>query len=116
MSGASNDLDLRGVAIGAISIFVMIVLSCIAAWFAWQAWKPDGAGDGPDRPGNLETAGPRLEPAPRLDREAYFAEKNRELHAWQWVDRKAGIARIPIEDAMDILVRQHQSAPPEDKR
>ncbi len=116
MSGTSNDIDLRGVAIGAIAILVMIVLSCIAARFAWQAWRPDGAGDGPDRPGTVEVAGPRLEAAPRMDRQAYFDEKNRALHSWQWVDRQAGIARIPIEDAMDLLVRQRQAAAPEGKR
>lgn len=106
MNGQPNDLDLRGVAIAAGSIVVMIVLSCIAAWFAWHAWRPDGAGDGPDRPGTVDVAGARLEPAPRMDRQTYFDEKNRELHRWQWIDRNAGIARIPIEDAMDILVRQ----------
>lgn len=109
MSGTRNDLDLRGLAIGAIAIFVMIVLSCVAAWFAWHAWKPADAGDGPDTRGDVPVAGARLEPAPRQDRNAYFAEKNRELHSWQWVDRQAGVARIPIEDAMDMLVRQRQA-------
>lgn len=108
MSAKSNDLDVRGVAIGAVAIVVMIVLSCISAWFAWHAWRPDGAGDGPDRPGNVDLAGARLEAAPRMDREAYFKEKDRALHSWQWVDRKAGIARIPIEDAMQIMARQQE--------
>lgn len=108
MSEPANDLDLQGVAIGAGVILVMIVLSCIAAWFAWHAWRPAGAGDGPDRPGNVDVAGARLEAAPRLDREAYVKEKDRALHSWQWVDQGAGIARIPIEDAMDILDRQQE--------
>jgi hypothetical protein len=120
MNGTPDrDLDLRGVAIGAIAIAVMIVLACVAAWWAWSGWMPAGSRDGPDAPADFGVAGARLESAPRLERNAYFKEKDRLLHSWQWVDRNAGIARIPIEDAMDLLARQARPAPkpgPERKR
>lgn len=106
-----TDLDLRAVAVGAVGIAVMIVLACAAAWWAWSAWKPAGAGDGPDTPRDTAVAGARLESAPRSDRDAYFQEKKRLLHSWQWADRKAGIARIPIEEAMDLMVRNGRAAP-----
>jgi hypothetical protein len=112
MNGApGRELDLRGVAIGAVAIAVMIALACAGAWWAWSGWMPAGSGDGPDAPANFGVAGARLESAPRTDRNAYFKEKDRLLHSWQWVDRGAGIARIPIEDAMDLLARQARPAP-----
>jgi hypothetical protein len=45
---------------------------------------------------------PRLQPAPQIDRAAYFAEKERRLGSVGWVDRGAGIAHIPLEDAMRL--------------
>ncbi|MGH7995077.1 MAG: hypothetical protein ACREFX_01860 [Opitutaceae bacterium] len=33
-------------------------------------------------------------------------EERGHLHTYGWVDRKAGVVRIPIENAMRLLVRQ----------
>jgi hypothetical protein len=33
-------------------------------------------------------------------------EHRRDLAAWGWADRDAGIARIPIERAMDLVVKE----------
>jgi hypothetical protein len=33
-----------------------------------------------------------------------------ELNAYKWVDRAAGVAAIPIDRAMDIVVRENQGA------
>jgi len=32
--------------------------------------------------------------------------QRRELAGWGWVDRDAGIARIPIDRAMDLVVKE----------
>jgi hypothetical protein len=98
-----SDLDLRGIAIGAAAIALMIVLAVLAAWLAWDRWRPAATHDGPNAPLDFGIAGARLESAPFAERDAYFAAKQRELHAWGWVDRRAGIARIPIEESMRLL-------------
>jgi len=100
-------LDVRGMATGVIAIVVMIALAVTAAWLAWSGWRPQGARNGPNAPADFGVAGARLESAPKGEREAYFDDKQRLLHAWSWVDRRAGIARIPIEEAMMLLARQH---------
>jgi hypothetical protein len=41
-----------------------------------------------------------LQPAPQPERAAYFAEKQQRLDGVGWVDRGAGIAHIPIDQAM----------------
>jgi hypothetical protein len=53
-----------------------------------------------------------LPPEPRLqvnapqDLERYKAEQTKMLDSYGWVDQKAGIVRIPVERAMDILLQQ----------
>jgi hypothetical protein len=49
---------------------------------------------------------PRLERLPGRQLERLRAEEDRELHSYGWVDRKAGVVRIPIERAMQLL-EQH---------
>jgi hypothetical protein len=47
---------------------------------------------------------PRLEPNPLAPRLAARARENAALLSYGWVDRSAGIARIPIDRAMELLV------------
>lgn len=46
---------------------------------------------------------PRLQPDPARDLQAFRAAEEKELHTLGWVDRRAGTARIPVEDAMALL-------------
>ena len=54
----------------------------------------------------------QLPPEPRLqvnapqDLERYRIEQDKVLDSYGWVDHKAGIVRIPITRAMDILLQQ----------
>jgi hypothetical protein len=50
--------------------------------------------------------GPRLQVAAPEDLAQYKARQNEILSSYGWVDQKAGIVRIPIERAMDILLQQ----------
>jgi hypothetical protein len=47
---------------------------------------------------------PRLQVAPQVDLATLRAREDEELKTYGWVDRKAGVVRIPIERAMDLLV------------
>lgn len=63
---------------------------------------------------------PRLQTLPRKDLAEVRAEEARILHTYGWVDRDAGVARIPIERAMEIVAEQGvpartQPAEPEQK-
>jgi hypothetical protein len=51
-------------------------------------------------------AGPRLEPNPLAPRRAAQARDNAVLASYGWVDKGSGIARIPIERAMQLLVER----------
>lgn len=49
---------------------------------------------------------PRLEPDPLLQHRRMQAEENAALQGYAWVDRGAGLVRIPIDRAMDLLVKR----------
>jgi hypothetical protein len=49
---------------------------------------------------------PRLEPDPLAPRLAMRAREEALLSSYGWVDRGAGVARIPIDRAMELLVER----------
>ena len=49
---------------------------------------------------------PRLQVDPVADLKASRAASNSQLHSYGWVDRKSGVARIPIERAMQLLIER----------
>ncbi|MDQ6892856.1 MAG: hypothetical protein M3167_09275 [Acidobacteriota bacterium] len=48
---------------------------------------------------------PRLEPLPLVPRAALRASEDARLSSYGWVDRQGGVARIPIDRAMELIVR-----------
>ena len=49
---------------------------------------------------------PRLEPLPLAPRQALRAAEDARLTTYGWVDRSGGIARIPIDRAMQMIVQK----------
>jgi len=47
---------------------------------------------------------PRLQTDPRGDLRALREQEERTLRSYQWVDKNAGVVRIPIERAMSLTV------------
>jgi hypothetical protein len=101
-----DGISVRAVLWGGAAIAAGIVLAAIAAYFLWRHWNaPSGAqAFGGPNTGNLPAvAQPVLQSAPQQDRERYLAEKRKLTESWAWVDRDAGVARIPVEEAMRIM-------------
>jgi hypothetical protein len=60
---------------------------------------------------------PRLQNYPFYDLRAFRSEENRVLEHYGWVDKNAGVVRIPVERAIDVLAEQglpYRSAAPEE--
>ena len=95
---------------------LFLALSLLILFFIFgnvRSPVPFGAGTGLN-----EKLVPVPEREPRRERAAYEAEKTKALNSSGWVDQSAGIAHIPIEDAMRIIVKsgvpdwgQHRPAP-----
>lgn len=106
-----SDIALRSVMIGGAAIALGVVLAALLAYLLWRWWQaPTGAQafGGPNASSIPELAQPRLESAPQPMRARYFAEQQQRLNAWAWIDRDAGIARIPVEVAMQVIAQDAQ--------
>jgi len=103
----SGDLNLRALGWGAAIIVGGIASALLAAALMLRANGP--AANTPPRP--FQGPPPLLQPAPQPDRAAYFAEKRRLLDSYGWVDRQAGIVRIPLDDAMKLLAARGVATP-----
>jgi hypothetical protein len=49
--------------------------------------------------------GPRLQVHPAVDLKNLLRDENEKLNSYGWVDKQDGIARIPIDRAMDLLLK-----------
>jgi hypothetical protein len=49
---------------------------------------------------------PRLQTAPQVDLATMRAREDAELNTYGWIDRQAGVVRLPIERAMDLVVQR----------
>ncbi|HEY8100689.1 MAG TPA: hypothetical protein VIF82_08030 [Burkholderiaceae bacterium] len=107
MSDAAErgDIHIRAVVWAAVAIGFTIMLALLIAYLMWTRLRPAESEGGPNTAFNFKVASPRLESAPQPERADYFAEKERLLHSWQWIDQKAGIARIPMGAAMQLMVQ-----------
>lgn len=58
-----------------------------------------------------EIDGPRLQADPPADMATWRAQEEAALNRWAWTDESTGMATIPIERAMELLVEQRSQAP-----
>jgi hypothetical protein len=93
-----DGIHVRAIRRGALAIAGGIVFAVGGSWWLLHHLGP--AVNTARPPATIPA--PRLQPAPQDERTAYFAEKERRLSGVGWVDRGAGIAHIPLEDAMRL--------------
>ena len=56
---------------------------------------------------------PGLQTTPWVDLKHFRAEQNAFIHGYGWVDEKTGVARVPIEKAKELLLKQGLPVRPE---
>lgn len=108
-AGHPDDINLRAVAWGGAIIVTGIVFALAVSWFGLGLVWPGHGDHPPDAVGAAPTARPRLETAPQPERAAYERDKARLVDGYGWVDRAAGIARIPVEQAMLLMAADAQA-------
>jgi len=104
----SQEPDLRGllVAGGVLTFFIALAVGvCL-----WVVSLFGGFARPLARAEHNPMPQPHLQPHPLADRQRYEAEERAKLSGYAWVDRNAGIVRIPIDRAMQILAQRNGSA------
>lgn len=89
------DAVVRGVLATALGVVAMLALVGAAVWLLLRTWAETGPA-----PTALLAIPP---PVPLAE---FRAREERLLQATEWIDRDAGIARIPVERAMALLARR----------
>lgn len=95
--------------VGGVAVIFVVFGLAFAAAVIWQsagerlAREPAVSPLAAQRP---EPPGPRLQVSPRLDMQQFRAREDATLSTYGWIDRDAGVVRVPIERAMELLVEE----------
>ena len=107
-----SDVSIGAILKFGIGLAVAAAVICVALWGLFELLEAREARRGAPLP-PLAAAGlrrtppePRLEPDALRPRRRMLAEESAALTTYGWVDREAGIVRIPIERAMELLVER----------
>ncbi|HXI03463.1 MAG TPA: hypothetical protein VNI57_09840 [Candidatus Saccharimonadales bacterium] len=114
----TRDVNVRLVAYAGSGLILVVILAAIAMlWlFDFFSERTDREQVPPPpiaRSARQEPPQPRLQTNPRKDLADMRAEEDAVLDSYGWVDEKAGIARVPIERAVE-MVAEH-GVPPRTK-
>ena len=104
-----RDASIRGLVIFGISLFVSLVVVLIISAALFRRFAARQSLGPPASPfANVRAlpSQPRLQADPRRDLRRWQEEQRATLESYGWVDRSAGIVRIPIDQAMDLLIQR----------
>ncbi len=105
----TRDANPRGVLAFLAGLFLVICLTLLVAWLMFRHFSITEVASPPAStfadvrqvPSGLE-----LQVDPRTDLLETRAKQQEELETYSWEDRKAGLVRIPIDQAMDLLLQK----------
>jgi hypothetical protein len=108
----TSDANPRTVLVSGLSVSVgLLAIGMLISWGAYVGFKSIATvKDG--KPRTFTTLNESIFPQPRLQPDPHVALvpfiKNQEeiLASYGWVDKEKGVARIPIERAMELVVKQ----------
>jgi hypothetical protein len=106
-----SDVNVRailgvGVGLAVLALVVHLLLALLFGYYTREAARqPIVFPLSLDRQGELPPE-PRLQTNPQRDLRDLRAREDAILNGYGWVDQKAGIARIPIAEAMRLVVQR----------
>jgi hypothetical protein len=91
---------------GVVGLVVLGVLGSAAVFHFFVRHQPLGPPASPFEDVRTVPPEPRLQTTAPLDLKGYRAEQEKILEGYGWVDSRAGIVRIPVDRAMDLLLQK----------
>lgn len=107
-----SDVDIRGIFTFAVGLFVVAVVIHVVIWGLFRYFDAREARQPAAVYPLAATKEPRLPPEPRLqtnprqDLRDLRAGEDQRLTTYGWVDKNAGVVRIPIEQAMKLTIER----------
>ena len=118
--GFDREIGLRGITFFVAGLVGLMVVTVVLMWLLSNGLRAARVAADPPLPKlpearqPQEISGPRLLADPPSALAGLRAEEERLLNSWGWADEAGGLARVPIERAMEMLVEQRAAAAVED--
>lgn len=115
--GFDRELNVRAIVVTGIGLAAILVVSAALMWPLAAFLRERGRAADPPPPLLPEARHremppePRLQVAPERELEVLRAEEERMLTSYAWVDETGGIAQVPIERAIELVVEFGLPAP-----
>ena len=108
-----SDVNIRAIFQYGVGLIALAVVVYLVVWllFGYLSRREDKASAGREFPlaagqENRLPPEPRLQTNPRQDLRDLQAAEDESLRSYQWIDRNAGIVRIPIDEAMRLTLQR----------
>jgi len=106
----TRDANFRNLMFAGLGLMGLIVFALVATWLISDLLTRDSANPGATA-STITTArpefpAPQLQADPLLDLSKVRAHEDSVLSTYGWSDRKAGLVRVPIEQAMTLLLQK----------
>lgn len=107
-----RDVNIRGIFGFAIGLIVAAVLIHFMVWVLFKYFSAREARQAPPefplavQQQNRLPPEPRLQTNPRQDLDDLRAREESTLRTYGWIDKNAGVVRIPIDRAMELTVQR----------
>jgi hypothetical protein len=112
-----REINVRGVAWTGVILVIITALSYLLMWWMLRGFEafdekrdvrlaPIEAANPQPRP-----PGPQLQISPTQDLREMRQEEDRLLGQAGWIDRRQGIVRLPVTDAIDLVAARSAAAP-----
>jgi len=106
----TRDADTRGVYQFLVAMAIVLAATGIVCWLLFRFFSThavdQAATDSPFAETRQLPLGPQLQVNPRQDWLKFRAAQQQSLETYAWENRTAGTARVPIEVAMELLVKK----------
>jgi hypothetical protein len=105
----SSDLSIRAIiwfAVGLIVAGVVVHFTLGGLWSVLLERREPAARLSPYASPKQLPPAPRLQTNPPADLKAFRDSERRQMETYGWVNRPAGVVRIPIERAMDLVLQR----------
>jgi len=112
------DINVRAITWFVVVLTVIVLAVDVAMWGMFKVLdhyetKYDPPVSPLFLPAGQPMPAPGLQTAPWKDLKQFRAEQNAHLHGYGWIDEHAGVARVPIEKAKALLLKQGLPVRPE---
>jgi hypothetical protein len=105
----TKDISLRLVVIFLAGLAILIAISLLVLWGMYTFLANRQASRMVPLPPLAESQQPpepRLQPAPSQELKHLRAEEEAVLNSYGWINKEAGVVRIPIERAMELTLER----------